>query len=137
MESLLPWTDQAISHWVSKGIKLQEGAPEEKITLLENILSFKFPADFSELYIKVNGFADWDSNEGMFSLWPLEKIFEEYHANGDINYIGFCDYLINSHTIGYDKTDGRIFKDYNTTQPIAETFRHFIQLLNSDDDLLY
>lgn len=137
MEQLTQWTDLAIEHWKSKGIKLQAGATPEKIRDIESILGFQFPADFTKLYLKVNGFADSEWNEGMFSLWPMEKIREEFHANGDTHYIAFCDYLINSHTIGYHKSDGLIYKDYRMVEPIANNFQEFIQLLNSNDDRLY
>lgn len=131
------WTDKTIAYWVSKSIKLEAGVPEEKIASIEEVMGLKFPSDFRELYLKVNGFADNDWNEGLFSLWPIQRIYEEYHGNGDASYIGFCDYLINSHTIGFDRADGHIYKDYDQAAPIAESFRHFIELLNNDDDLLY
>jgi hypothetical protein len=137
MEQLPQWVNQAIAHWNSKGIKLQAGAPSEKIVTIESVLAYQFPADFTELYLKVNGFADGDWNEDMFSLWPVEKVWSEFHGNGDTHYIGFCDFLINSHTIGYNKSDGLIYKDYNLAEPIANNFREFIQLLNSNDDRLY
>ena len=71
-KQLLSWTDQAIFIWTSKGIKLQVGISNDKISDFEKLLGFKFPQDFIDLYSKANGFEDFDWNEHMFSLWSLE-----------------------------------------------------------------
>lgn len=132
----LRWTDQAIATWTSKGIKLQKGVSVDKISDFEKLLGFSFPQDFTDLYKKVNGFEDFDWNEYMFSLWSLDRIMKEYQEE-DTNYIGFCDFLINSHSIGFFKTDIGIYKSYDQTKPIAGNFKEFVLLLNSNDDLLY
>ena len=131
------WTDRSIDIWTSKGIKLQNGISIDKISEFEKLLDFKFPQDFTELYSKANGFEDFDWNENMFSLWSLDRILKEYREDGDTNYIGFCDYLINSHSIGFFKTDKGIFKSYDQTQPIGNTFKEGIELINSNSDLIY
>ncbi len=131
------WADQSIAIWTTGGIKLNDGIPLDKIAKFENHLDYTFPKDFLHLYQKVNGFKEFDWNENMFSLWSLERILKEYQKGGDSNYIGFCDYLINSHTIGFSKSDNRIYKYYNKPQPIANTFQETITLLNSNADLLY
>jgi hypothetical protein len=131
------WTDQAIDIWTSKGIKLQSGISVDKISDFEKLLDFKFPQDFTELYSKANGFEDFDWNENMFSLWSLDRIVKEYQEAGDTNYIGFCDFLINSHSIGFFKTDRGIFKSYDQTQSIGNTFKEVIELINLNSDLIY
>jgi hypothetical protein len=133
----LSWTSQAIYFWTSKGIKLQNGISIDKISDFENLLNFKFPLDFIELYTKANGFEDFDWNEHMFSLWSLDRILKEYQEDSDTNYIGFCDFLINSHSIGFFKTDKGVFKSYDQTQPIGNTFKEAIELINSNSDLIY
>jgi hypothetical protein len=133
----LSWTDQAIDLWISKGIKLQNGISIDKISDFEKLFDFKFPQDFIELYSKANGFEDFDWNEYMFSLWSLDRILKEYQEDGNTNYIGFCDFLINSHSIGFFKTDNGIFKSYDQTQPIGNTFKEVIELINSNSDLIY
>ena len=133
----LSWTDQVIDFWISKGIKLQNGISIDKIHDFEKLLDFKFPQDFIELYSKANGFEDFDWNEHMFSLWSLDRILKEYQEDDDANYIGFCDFLINSHSIGFYKSDSRIYKYYNQPETITDNFQDFILLLNSNNDLLY
>jgi len=130
------WVDQAISIWIRNQIKLNSGASLDKIFEVERLLDFKFSQDFIELYGKANGFVDFDWNEHMFSLWSLERIVKEYQEDDDDNYIGFCDYLINSHTIGFYKSDRRIYKYYDAPGMIAESFEEFISLLNSNDEVL-
>lgn len=133
----LNWTDQVIDIWISQGIELKNGLSIDKISNFEKLLNFEFPKDFTELYLKVNGFENSDWNENMFSLWSLDRIFKEYQEECDTNYIGFCDYLINSHTIGFFKTDKGVFKNYNQIQPIANTFKEGIELIISNSDLIY
>jgi hypothetical protein len=134
---ILSWTDEAISTWTKNGIKFQAGLSLEVIMTFEVQLHFRFPPDFRELYQKVNGFEDFYLNKHMFSLWSLERILKEYREDNDDNYLGFCDYLINSHSIGFIKREQGIYKSYSQIEPIARTFREAIELININSDLLY
>jgi hypothetical protein len=113
------------------------GELTSEVQKTEALIGIRFPESFIELYSKANGFADWDMNRNMFSVWPLKRIEEEYAINRDKHFVGFCDYLINSHSIGFLKTSDGIFKDYDEFNPIASTFEQGIELLNSDSDLIY
>ena len=97
---ILGWTGQAILTWTNSGIKLQQGLSLNTIMDFEEQLNFQFPQDFKELYQKVNGFEDFEWNKQMFSLWSLNRILKEYQEDDDNNYVGLCDYLISSHSIG-------------------------------------
>jgi hypothetical protein len=134
---ILSWTDRAILVWTNSGIKFQPGVSLNIITSYEAQLDFQFQLDFKELYQKVNGFEDFDWNKHMFSLWSLERILKEYRENNDNNYVGFCDYLINSHSIGFFKSEKGVYKSYSQIEPIADTFREAIELINTNSDLLY
>lgn len=131
------WIDQVINTWTTKGIKLQVGISIDKIYEIELLISFKFPQDFIELYSKVNGFQDFEWNENMFSLWSLDRILKENQENGNTNFIGFCDFLINSHSIGFLKSNKGIFKSHNKTTAIGNTFKEVIELINSNSALIY
>lgn len=125
-----------ISIWDEADIKLQSGASEELILEFEKKLNFKFPKDFRSFYLKVNGFVDFEWNKNMFSLWSLERIYEEYKFDQNLDYIAFCDYLINSHSMGYMKSRNGIFMN-TTNEKVCETFEEFIGLLNTNSDKLY
>src|SRR5687768_16776089 len=131
------WADQAISTWTNSRIKLQSGLSLDVIMSFETHLDFQFPADFKELYQKVNGFEDFHLNKHMFSLWSLNRILKEYQEDNESNYVGFCDFLINSHTIGFLKSEEGVYKGYSQIKPIAKTFREAIELINKNSDLLY
>lgn len=131
------WTSQVISIWTSEGIKLQSGVSVETIASIENLIGFKFPEDFIELYTKVNGFKDYDWTENMFSLWPVERILKEYQENEDSNYVGFCDYLINSHSFGFMKNAHGIFKSYEINNPVCQSFKEIIDAIILNADLIY
>jgi hypothetical protein len=136
-QNLQQWAIGVISHWIDNKIKLEEGATLTDIQKTEALIGIHFPESFIELYSKANGFADWDMNINMISVWPLKRIEEEYAINRDKNFVGFSDYLINSHSIGFRKTSAGIFKDYDEFNPIASTFEQGLELINSDSDLIY
>lgn len=106
------------------------------IKTFEARIDFQFPPDFRELYQKVNGFEDFDWNIHMFSLWSLDRIAKEYQKDDDDNYVGFFDYLINSHSIGFFKSEKGVYKSYSHVESIATTFKEAIELINTNSDLL-
>jgi hypothetical protein len=134
------WVQVTKSLWLSKGIKLEPGAKIEDIESTEAAVGVSFPLDMKELYKVVNGFENWDWTPGMISVWPMERIREEYLISDDKNFVGFCDFLINSHCIGFLKEQTGIHKRYDGHYPIdriAESFKETIGLINSDSDLIY
>ena len=134
-------TDEEISNirsqWEAENIKLNPPATIESITEAENAIGFEFPSDFKSLYLKINGFNNWDWRSNMFSLWPIHRIVEEYLQDENKNFVGFCDYLINSHQIGFFKDRVGVYKSYDEFNLIATNFQDAIHLVNSDSELLY
>jgi hypothetical protein len=118
--------DQLIENWLGDRVKINMPATDEEINECEEKIEFKFPEDFKAFYKKMNGFKDWDMDSEMLSLWPLEKIMEEYDNS---EFIGFCDFLIHSHLIGLSKTQSGIYKNYNTDDMtlICNTFEEFLE----------
>lgn len=132
------WSDKIIDLWAKENIKLSPPATIGSIKVTEEIIGFQFPNDFNELYLKMDGFIDWDWTHNMFSIWPLTKILEQYHNASDKSFIVFADYLINSHHIGFVKGKPGVFKNCGTTpEHIANTFFETLYLINSDSDILY
>ncbi len=136
------WIKEAISKWNLVKTKQNHGASNADIENAENILNFKFPADFKNLYLAVNGFQDLDWQEHMLYFWPIERIIEEYAESSDEDFIGFCDFLLASHFIGFKKSQSGIFKLYSNMKkaednPIAKTFQEAVGMINSSSDLIY
>jgi hypothetical protein len=134
------WTSIAMDYWSSLGISLQAGAHLEEIARTESAVGFAFPADMRELYQRVNGFRNFDWTPGMISIWPLDRIRVEYLEGEDRNFVGFCDFLINSHCIGFVKDQAGIFKSYGGNHPlvfVADSFSIAIELINRDSELIY
>jgi len=131
------WIDQAIYAWTQSGTRLQPGLSTIEISEFEAFLNFKFPQDFIDLYQRVNGFKDLDWNEHMFSFWPLDKIIDEYKADNDNTYVGFCDFLLNSYSIGFSKDSKRIFKQFDRFNPICNTFEDAVLLINTSSGNIY
>jgi len=109
-----------------------------QIELLEKKVNFIFPRTFKEFYGKINGFNDWDWDENMFTIYPIERIEEEYFLEKKESFVPFCDYLICSHQIGFNKNDGHIYInhdiDKNYNHKVADTFeKSLLEIINNTD----
>ena len=133
----LYWIDETISLWKSDNVRIQAGISAEQISFYEKQLAFEFPSDFIDMYLRVNGFEDFEWEKNMFSLWSLDRILTEYHEGNTPDFIGFCDFLVNSHCIGFWKAKKGIFKSYDNAQPIASSFAEAIGLINANSELIY
>ncbi|MDB5202729.1 MAG: hypothetical protein JWQ27_2138 [Ferruginibacter sp.] len=132
------WFDSIINDWRTT-IKLGKAASLENIFKTEQRIGFKFPDSFRLFYQKANGFENDDWLDSMISIWPLKRMEEELGRYQ--NFIGFSDYLINSHVYGFLTNRPGIFKNYDLagTVPvkIAETFEEALMLIKNNSDLLY
>lgn len=130
---------EILQQWKDEKIKLNPAASPDLIARVEIATGFAFPEEFKELYTQANGFSDFGWRENMFSIWPLERILEEYNCSDDRDFIGFSDFLINSHNIGFLKTQCGVFKNYGISEYIAVSvsFTEAIKLINSDSELIY
>ena len=136
-EILARLIDNIIDQWKSESIRLNGPSSLEVIEQVENLVQFSFPDDFKALYLRVDGFKDWDVRPNMFSIWPLERIVDEYKENQDKNFIGFSDYLINSHHIGFYKHKIGIYICHAEYFAISPNFIESIQAINSDSEAIY
>ena len=71
----------------------------------------------------------------MFTIYPIERIAEEYNESKNKIFIPFCDYLINSHQIGFNKEDKKIYincrLDKWHNDKVADTFEQsLIEIIN-------
>tara|TARA_R110002051_G_scaffold175032_2_gene245104 strand:- start:34 stop:447 length:414 start_codon:yes stop_codon:yes gene_type:complete len=103
---------EIIEFWKSSNINLNRGAKLNDINNLEDYLNFEFPETFRQFYSNINGFEDFVYNENMFSIFSLERIKEEYTFSDNKNFIPFCDYLINSHQIGFYRNTKAVYTNY-------------------------
>jgi len=132
------WIKEAIAFWDECEVKMNPPATAADFEKAEAILSFSFPDDFKALYSVVNGFDGYESQEYMFSFWSLDRIIEEFVESENKNIIGFCDFLIMSHVIGFKRNTVGIFNDYSIDYvPIALTFMDAIGMINSGSREIY
>ncbi|MFI2741476.1 SMI1/KNR4 family protein [Zhouia sp. PK063] len=130
-----------IETWRNSKIKLNEGAELTEIIQLEEQLEYKFPETFKQFYTRINGFKDSDWNEHMFSIFPLDRIKNEYETSENKDFIPFCDYLINSHQIGFSKKNDGIYINYENilgdfNDKVADSFElSLIEILNNSDKI--
>src|ERR1700761_1498076 len=107
------WIEEALDSWEMSQTKLNPPASILEIEKVEGFLQFKFPEDFKQLYTVINGFQDLDWQEHMFCFWSLDRIVDEFESSNDKNFIGFCDFLLASHMIGFVRNNDGVFKSYN------------------------
>lgn len=137
------WVHEVISKWKVENVKLNPPSSISEIEKAESVLEFKFPQDFKDFYLQANGFDGLDWQEHMFTLWPIELIIREFNDNANKNFIGFCDFLIASHYIGFNKNREGVFKSYGLYKRIEDgelitnSFREIIGMINSNDALIY
>jgi hypothetical protein len=125
------WIQDAIKHWESDKTELSSGADLDSIIFLEKEVRIKLPADFAEFYRSVNGFESLCVNSNLFYLWSIEKILANYKNSEKKNFIGFCDYMIASHTIGFFKNLEGVYNEFDLEIPITTSFKEFIKFINS------
>jgi len=138
------WVEKVVAKWESEGVRLNPPANLLEIERVESILGFKFPDDFKQLYLTVNGFEGLDWQEHMFTFWPLKMIVKEYQESDTKNFIGFSDFLLASNFIGFNRHRAGVFKKYSAQysdiedgELIANTFEQVVGMINSSDDLIY
>ncbi|MEN0053336.1 MAG: SMI1/KNR4 family protein [Mucilaginibacter sp.] len=134
------WIEEVITKWQLEGVRLNPPAAISDIEEVESILDFRFPEDFKAFYSVINGFDGLDWQEHMFTFWPLKLIIEDFEAASDKSFIGFCDFLINSYSIGFVRNRDGIFKSYNyieNKESIARSFEEVVDMINSNNDLIY
>lgn len=132
------WIEDVIIKWKSEGVKVNPPATLAEIEFAEAIVNFEFPLDFKAFYLKINGFEDCEWQEHMFSFWSLKRILEEWSDRNNTNFIGFCDFLISSHEIGFDIISRCIIIDYSIEgEIVSNSFKETIELINSSDPSVY
>jgi hypothetical protein len=133
------WIQNVIGKWTAERVKLNPPVSIAELESTESILNFKFPNDFKEFYLQANGFYGLDWQEHMFTFWPLEMIVDEFKGSTNNNFIGFCDFLLASHYIGFNRNRPGIFKSYRIEdgEQIADTFEEIVSLINSNSEIIY
>ncbi|RYD51174.1 MAG: SMI1/KNR4 family protein [Sphingobacteriales bacterium] len=134
------WISLAIKQWSAEAIQLNAPATPERIVATEQTVGFEFPEAFKEFYLQLDGFVDWDWTSNMFSIWPLERILEEYQQSPEKHLVGFADWLIRGTIISFIKGRDGIYKSYDfKSEPelITTSFSELIHLINSDSERLY
>ena len=131
------WTESIIKQWKTERIKLNKGALIEMIIETENALGFRFPGEFMELYLQMDGFADMEVRGNTYFLWPIHRILETYRENKNKHFIGFSDSPANGHIIGFLKNRAGVFRHTDQQRPIALSFKESILLIHQDPKLLY
>nr|WP_294947088.1 SMI1/KNR4 family protein [uncultured Mucilaginibacter sp.] len=135
------WIQDVILKWKLEGVKLNPPASIDEIENAEAALNFKFPADFKEFYLQVNGFQEWDMlRDSCISLWPLDRMIDESNKWGENDFIGICDWLISCFAIGFHRHKAGFFKlegKLEDARSVDIRFTELIVAIGRDDSLIY
>ncbi len=136
------WIRDVIKSWDTGKVSLNPGASQAQLDALEWELGFKFPYDFKQFYTTLNGFQDFEMEGNMFSVWSISRILQECEDAGNTGFIGFCDFLINSHIIGFQKESEGVFKKYWSPDmfefvKVTGSFQETIMLIHQNSELIY
>jgi hypothetical protein len=126
-----------IEQWKAEKIQLNPPATPGAIQHVEAITGYIFPPDFKDVYLITDGFKEWDWTPNMFSLWPLQRIIDEYldqksRSNNSPYEQQLADFLINSHQIGFLRNRTGVYTSYNEFNPIAHSFSETLEFINND-----
>ena len=135
------WIQEAVTNWKSHKVKLNPPATVTDIEQVESLLNFKFPQDFKEFYLCINGFEGLDWQEHMFTFWPLNMIISEFDEKEN-GFIGFSDYSLKVNAIGFKIGEEGIFKIYPSLkgeklEHVASSFREIVYMINSNQGPIY
>jgi hypothetical protein len=131
------WAIGIERYWRAQGTGLQQGVPEAYIHQTGNDLGIVVPPAFVALYKQMNGFKKNVWTPGMFIIWSLERMLEEHIIEKDRNFVGFSDFLICSHVIGFRKDKEGIWKDCDPHLMICASFEEAIELIKQDSLLVH
>ena len=134
------WISEVLAQWKEEGIEINQGASFADIERAEDLIGYRFPNDFRELYSVVNGFVDFEARGFYLSLWSLNRIVDDYDK--DKEFIIFSDHSLSVCQYGFHRSKAGIFKTYThhqqgPTEHIAESFRQAVELINRDSELLF
>ena len=134
------WIKEALAQWNRDKVVLNKGASVVSIERTEDLIGYKFPKDFRELYLEVNGFLDFEIRGFLLSLWSLDRILGDFDKQKEC--IIFCDHSLSLCQYGFHRSKAGIFKSYTHHQEgpithIADSFRELIKFMNSDSEVLF
>jgi hypothetical protein len=135
------WVRDAVNHWVIKAIRLNPGCTVDQFENVEALLGLKFPKEFKQLYLTVNGFVDFEWDANMFSIWSLERIVNEFNDSTDKEFVVFCDYFLSVFDLGFQRNKTGVYRNYSLPDAeielVSNSFKEVIGMINSDSKLLY
>ncbi|MFB6456593.1 hypothetical protein ACE38W_15080 [Chitinophaga sp. Hz27] len=128
------WTENLIHYWRSEQVQLNNGTLIEMISEAEEILHFRFPGEFKELYLQMDGFAA--IGKGLpFSMWSIDRILYEHAPTGG-SFIGFAELLQHPVVLGFKMHTTGIYLRSKPETPVAASFRESLELIIHHSELL-
>lgn len=136
-------------HWQSQNLQVGSGASEEEVVAFERAHGVALPPLLREYVRELNGLANCDCDADLIFFWPLGRIEGEVrdwsgrYGDQGRNCFVFADWSISCHDFVIrlspdPEAPAPAFVTYHSLQPIAASFREFIErYLEGDPDLLY
>lgn len=132
---------RAITFWTESGVALLPGRNATDIRETLSSLGRPFCDDVVQLYEITGGMLDYETGNGLFSLWSLERLVKENKDRNSKSLL-FGDFLILSHCYGFSpnssgKSSVQIEHSLEDTIRVADSPEEFFRkYLGKSDDLL-
>ena len=128
--------DAALARWRAKGVPLQPGICAREVTALLAEVGRETSRDVLELFEAANGMIRDESDDRLFSWWPIEQCVQEC-SRFEQCYVPFADFLISSHEYCFKRVSSErssvfIHCGQANERQIAATVEEFFYLLLSD-----
>ncbi|HEY0760772.1 MAG TPA: SMI1/KNR4 family protein [Pyrinomonadaceae bacterium] len=62
------------NHWISRGVKFNDGVSENALAAFEHKFGMALPADMREFFLTANGMPDEVTDDEMIRFWMLEEV---------------------------------------------------------------
>ena len=86
---------RVVEDWERRGIELLPGIEKNHLIETINGMDCKVSRDVMELYTSTGGFAEYETDEHLWSLWSLSRLVSE-NADYERPYILFADWAVSA-----------------------------------------
>ena len=116
--AVLTVIDDVVRKWRKAGVSLLPPADEASVIAALDKTGRRYSRDIVALYCATGGMPDGESDDHVWSLWPLEQVVSESSRYGR-PHLPFADFLIHSHLYCFryeDEGRSSVYMDYSSDE---------------------
>ena len=131
--TVLTVIDDVVRKWRKDGVSLLPPADVASVIAALDKTGRRYSRDIVALYCATGGMPDGESEDHVWSLWPLEQVVSESSSYGR-PHLPFADFLIHSHLYCFryeDEGRSSVYMDYSSDEDperLAGSVSEFFEL---------